>query len=130
MLSRTGTSVVSYNLLNAAVDAAAVPPGSYAVCARLNDGVRTRYLYAPQVLVVTPSLQPPAIDAASLALSSGVMRFNVYGFPGQEVTIMASTDLISWLPLQTHTFTGTVWEFVDANAGNFARRFYRAALVQ
>ncbi len=58
-LPRTGTSAVSFNTLNATVDAAAVPPGSYSVCARLNDGVRTRYLYAPQLLVVTPSLQPP-----------------------------------------------------------------------
>ena len=61
MLSRTGTSAVSFNTLNATVNAAAVPPGNYAVCTRLNDGVRTRYLYAPQLLVVTPGLRllPP-----------------------------------------------------------------------
>ena len=29
----------------------------------------------------------------------------------------------------TDAFTGTIWEFVDADAGNFARRFYRAILT-
>ena len=128
-LPRTGTSAVSMTTLNATVDAAAVPPGSYSVCLRLNDGAHTRYLYAPQLLVVTPSLQPPSIDAASLALSGGVLRCNVRAFPGQKVTVMASSDLVGWVPLQTHTFTGTVWELVDADAHNFARRFYRAVLA-
>jgi hypothetical protein len=128
-LSKTGTSVVSLNTLNATVDAGTVAPGSYSVCARLNDGVRTRYLYAPQLLIVTPSLQPPTIDEASLALSNGAMHFNVHAFAGQEVTVMTSSDLVNWFPLETQTFTGTVWEFVDTNAGNFARRFYRAILT-
>ena len=129
MLSRTGTSTVSLNMLNVIADAAIVPPGTYAVYARLNGDGHTRYLYAPQLLVVTPSLQAPSIDATSLALSSGVMHFNVHGFPGQQVNVEASSDLISWAPLQTHTFTGTVWEFTDPNAGNFSKRFYRAALA-
>ncbi len=128
MLSRTGTGTVSLNALNPIVDATVVPPGTYAVCARLNGDGYTRYLYAPQLLVVTPSLQAPSIDAASLALSGGVMHFNVLGFPGQLVTVEASSNLTDWAPLQTHTFTGTVWVFTDANAGNFTRRFYRAAL--
>ena len=128
-LSKTGPTIVSLDMLNATVSAAEVAPGTYAVCARVNDGVRTRYLYAPQLLVVTPSLQPPSIDGASLALDGGVMHFNVYGFPGQEVNVMESSDLVNWFTLQTHTFTGTVWEFVDADAGNFTKRFYRAVLA-
>jgi hypothetical protein len=128
-LPRTGISAVSVNALNATVDAAAVPPGNYSVFARLNDGGRTRYLYAPQPLTVTPSLQPPSIDAASLLLSDGVMHFDVYAFPGQEVTVMASIDLVNWVPLQTYTFTGTIWEFMDSDAGNFDKRFYKAVLA-
>jgi len=116
-------------MLSATVSAAAVAPGSYAVCARLNDGARTRYLYAPQLLVVTSSRLPPSVDAASLRLSGGILRFNVYAFTGQEVTVMGSNDLVNWIPLDTHTFTGTAWEFVDADAGKFAKRFYRAVLM-
>ncbi len=128
-LPKTGTSAVSLNAPNATVNAAAVPPGTYSVFARVNDGGRTRYLYAPQPLTVTPSLQAPSIDAASLMLSGGVLDFDVHAFPGQDVTVMASTDLVNWVPLQTHTFTGTIWEFVDTNAGNFAKRFYQAVLA-
>ena len=59
-LSRTGTNAVSFNTVTSTVDAADVPPDTYAVCARLSDGVRTRsYLYAPQLLVVTPGLPSP-----------------------------------------------------------------------
>jgi hypothetical protein len=96
--------------------------------AMVNDGTRTRYLYAPEILQITPSLQPPAVDASSLAFSGGLLHLTVHGFPGQEVAIMASEDLANWTVLETHTFTGTTWEFVDAEAGMFARRFYRASL--
>lgn len=126
-LSRTGTTAVFFNTLTATVNAAAVSPGSYSVCARLSDGARTRYLYAPQLLVVTPSLQPPWINAASLSLSKGIARFEVHAFPGQKVNVEATRDLVNWLPLQTHTFTGTIWQFTDAGAG--ATRFYRAVLA-
>nr|MDQ2659821.1 hypothetical protein [Verrucomicrobiota bacterium] len=129
MLSRTGTSAVSRDALDVTVSAAAVPPGNYAVYARLNDGGRTRYLYAPQVLVVTPSLQPPSIDAGSLALNGGTTHLNVHAFPGQTVTVLGSIDLVKWMPLQTHTFTGTIWEFVETGVGNFDKRFYRASLA-
>jgi hypothetical protein len=129
-LSRTGPNAVMLDALSATVDAADVPPGSYAVCARLNDGARARYLYASQTLLVTPSLQPPSIDAGSLALSGGVFRCDVHAFPGQEVTVMGSGDLANWVPLQTHTFKGTVWEFVDSGAGSTPRRFYRAEFAQ
>ena len=127
-LPRTGPSVVSLDMLNAPTDPTALVPGSYAVCARINDGVRTRYLYAPQLLVVTPSLQPPVIDGTSLALSGGTMHFDIHGFPGQSITVMASTDLLNWIPLETQILTGTVWHFADPNAGNFSRRFYKATL--
>jgi hypothetical protein len=129
LLARTGKGVISIATLSPATDAAIVPPGAYWVCARVNDGARTRYLYAPQRLIVTPSLQAPSVDVGSLALSGGVLRFNAHGFPGQQVTVMVSDDLVNWLPLQTHTFTGTIWEFMDADAGKFAKRFYRAALA-
>ncbi len=128
-LPKTGTFVVSLVSPAGTVDAATLAPGSYAVCARLNDGALTRYLYAPQLLVVTPSLQPPSIDGTSLTRIGGVVHFEVHAFPGQVVTVEASTDLATWAPLQTHTFTGTVWSFTDADAGAFSSRFYRARLI-
>jgi hypothetical protein len=62
-------------------------------------------------------------------LADGVLHLNVHGFVGQEIVIEATTDLRTWVPIQSHTFTAQVWKFIDADAGNFARRFYRAVLV-
>ena len=125
LLPNTGTTALGLTLVEANVNPVTVTPGTYTVWARLSDGVHTRHLSAPQRLVVTPSHQPPAVDRTSLNLSGGSMRFNVLAFPGQNITLLASTDLFNWIPIQTHTFTGTVWEFVDADAGTFPRRFYR-----
>lgn len=129
MLPKSGTNAVLHQALGAAIEAAVVSPGNYSVCTRVSDGGRTRYLYAPELLIVSPSLQPPGIDGDSLHLQNGVMRFDVHAFPGQRVTIFASPDLVQWIPLATNTFAGTVWEFVDSEAGKFTRRFYRAALA-
>jgi len=125
-LGRSGTDAVLLHDLTTFVNGAAVAPGSYAVCARLHDGGRTRYLYAGRQLIVTPAPQAPAIDAASLARENGVVRFDVYAAPGQVVTVEATTDFLTWTSLQTHVLTSGLWEFVDANAGQFERRFYRA----
>ena len=65
-LPRTGTGAVSFNTLNATVDANTVP-GNYAVYTRVNDGSNTRYHYAPQVLVVTPALPTPTPTPAPTA---------------------------------------------------------------
>ena len=129
LLANTGTAAVVPTLLEANVNPATVTPGTYNVWARLSDGMHTRHLSAPQRLVVTPSQQPPAIDGGSLTRNGGGMHFNVLAFPGQRITILASTDFFNWIPIQTHTFTGTVWEFVDTDAGTFTRRFYRAVLA-
>ena len=129
MLPTTGTAAVSQQLIEATLDAATVLPGDYRVGARLSDGAHTRYLYAPGLLTVTPSLQPPSVDASTLAFTGGVLRFDVHGLPGQNVTVEASTDFADWVPIQSHIFTGAVWTFTDVEAGKFPRRFYRAVLM-
>lgn len=128
-LPNSGTSAVLAGNPSVAVDPAAVAPALYALGLRVSDGTHTRYLYAPQPLEITPSLQPPHVDAASLVHDATTLHFHVLGFPGQTVTVFASTDLFTWTPLQTHTFSGALWEFADTDAGNFSRRFYRAALA-
>ncbi|MGI9172158.1 MAG: hypothetical protein ACR2F0_02470 [Chthoniobacterales bacterium] len=129
LLANTGTSAVALDTVMVSVNPATVAPGRYAVCARLYDGSHTRYLYAPELLNLTPSLQPPAINTASLARDANGLHFTVIGFPGQQVTVQATTDFATWTPLQTHTFTGTTWDFVDPNAGQYSKRFYRAVLA-
>lgn len=128
-LPKTGTSSVSSMGLSARVDAATVFPGTYAVHIRLTDGTNKRYHTAPGTLVVTPSLDPPSIDTSLMVYDGTDIRITVHGFPGQVVTMEVSDDLIDWTPVETHTFTGTIWEFVDEDVGDFDRRFYRGVLV-
>jgi hypothetical protein len=40
--------------------------------------------------------------------------------------IQASTNLVAWAPLFTHTTPTNVLFYTDPYAGNFPRRFYRA----
>ena len=40
--------------------------------------------------------------------------------------IQASTDLATWVNVQTNSVTGSLLEFADANAGAYPHRFYRA----
>jgi hypothetical protein len=48
------------------------------------------------------------------------------GKHGYKYVVEASTDLVHWVPVQTNTAPFT---FVDAQAGQFSRRFYRSVSV-
>jgi hypothetical protein len=129
-LANTGTTAVGFNMPSIGVHAGLVAPGSYAVFAQINDGVRTRYLYAPELLVVTAA-HAPTIDPGSIEFSGGLMRFNVIGVPGQKVAVMASTNLVDWTPIATHTFpSGSAsWAFSDTDTALFSNRFYQLELL-
>jgi hypothetical protein len=129
-LPNTGPNAVLTSTLTVSTGGAAVTPGTYAVFARITDGLRMRYVYLPGELVVTPAVTQPAIDAQSLAWIDGnKLRFNVLASPGQTVAIKATTDFVDWITVQTNTLNGSVWEFTDVNAGTFTKRFYKAVLV-
>ncbi len=129
LLMNTGTGAVGFHLDDVGIDPQTVVPGSYRVCVRIDDGVRTRFCYAPEPLVVTTSQQPPSIQQGSVEMTGLGLRFNVLASPGQEVVVEATTDLITWIPLQTRVFVTAVWEFLDADTASFPRRFYRPVLV-
>jgi hypothetical protein len=112
------------------VPAAATLPGTYAVFAKIFDGVRTRYLYAPQRLVVTPSRLMPVLLVDSLAIEGGQLSFTLAGFTGQRVVIEASTNLVDWQPISTNVFPGPNLVFEDAASPAFTRRFYRFFLTE
>ena len=50
--------------------------------------------------------------------------FNLAGPVGQSVVVEASSDLVSWLPIWTNTFAGTL-NFSDPQSAMFTKRFYR-----
>jgi hypothetical protein len=74
----------------------------------------------------TASLTVCATVAATLtsaAHASGQFALTVSGVSGYQYVVQASTNMVSWVPLQTNTAPFT---FVDTNASQFGRRFYRS----
>jgi ribosomal protein S11 len=73
--------------------------------------------------------RPLAITSsgASFGFIGGQFGFSLTGPAWQSVVVETSTDLLSWLPLWTNTFTGTL-QFSDPLSGGISHRFYRARL--
>ncbi len=126
-LSGTGTNDIFLTTLAPAPNPATTTPGTYRLLAGLSSGGHTRYLYAPEKLVITPSTQPPLLMAGRP--QPGPFEFAVLGFPGQTVIIQASTDFASWVPIQTNTLLGSTLSVVDTTSPSFPLRYYRALLA-
>lgn len=61
------------------------------------------------------------------ALSAGQFGFTLSGVTGGQYVVEASTDLVHWVALQTNT---APFQFIDSNASQFTRRFYRTVYNQ
>ncbi|MGA2177765.1 MAG: immunoglobulin domain-containing protein [Verrucomicrobiota bacterium] len=60
-----------------------------------------------------------------LGFVSGQFGFNIGGMSGQTVVVETSTDLQSWIPIQTNTLGGSPIYFSDPQPGTNSARFYR-----
>ena len=67
---------------------------------------------------------PPPIFRNSVLIASQFTSV-LTGPPGQLVMVEASSDLLTWLPIWTNTFTGPL-NFSDSQSGASSKRFYRA----
>jgi len=119
-----GASAVSYAGVNLTLDPTNAAPGFHAFYATITGGGRTRYLYAPELVQVIPSPQPPTLDIARLKPAQ--FRITVNGQAGQTIILQQSTDLQSWLPLVTNTLADTPWLFTNSPPAAPSPRFYRA----
>jgi uncharacterized delta-60 repeat protein len=83
------------------------------------------------VLPPAPASNPLSIlvDDASFGFHSNLFGFNFSAASGQAVVILASTNLVNWVAIQTNLVAtnGAIF-FSDANSGKYPRRFYRAML--
>ena len=73
----------------------------------------------PTPLAITPG--------AALGFTNGVFGFNLIGPSGSNVVIEASTDLQTWIALQTNLLGGLFY-FSDPQSTTNVQRFYRAQL--
>jgi len=126
-LSGTGTNNVNFTTAFPTPNPSVTPPGTYFLFARLTFGTLTRYLYAPQKVMLTPSRQAPVLLSAHA--TNDVFQFTVSGYPGQTIVIQASQNLAQWTSIRTNTLSGTTWVVVDPASATMPRRYYRAVLT-
>ena len=79
------------------------------------------------IIIPVPTVLGIATDAA-IGFTNGVFGFDVTGPAGSNVAIQASTDLQTWIPLQTNLLGSGLLYFSDPQSTTNARRFYRAQL--
>jgi hypothetical protein len=123
----TGTNAVQRLDFDLVTDAMLVPPGNYAVGVVASEGPRRRHLYAPQLLAIGPSLLPPVI--AQVARSGNSFELTVQGTVGQRLVVERTADLTDWLPVATNVVGAAPWVYLDSQALEQERRFYRAVLA-
>jgi len=102
-------------------------PGIYAIYGKITFGGRTRYLYAPELVQLKPSLRPPLLK--QLFWTNNRLQFNVSGLPGQTLSVQRSADFRSWTSIATNTLSGFDWVFSDLGSGSDSHRFYRVVLL-
>jgi len=59
---------------------------------------------------------------------SGQFGFNIGGMSGETVVIQASTNLQTWIPIQTNTLETTPFYFSDPQSNTNFVRFYRVQI--
>ena len=71
-------------------------------------------------------ISPPLVLSTANTSTGGVFGFNVSGPPGATVIIEASSDLKTWIPIQTNSIGGGSLYFSDPQSQTNTLRFYRA----
>jgi hypothetical protein len=64
-----------------------------------------------------------AATLAPVPSGNGLFALSVSGVPNYQYVVQASTNLVDWVSVGTNSAPFT---FVDANAGQYSQRFYRA----
>ena len=81
-------------------------------------------------IIITAVPTPLLINTgAAVGFANGVFGFNLIGPSGSNVVIQASTDLQTWIPLQTNLLGSGLLYFSDAQSPANVHRFYRAQLL-
>ena len=88
----------------------------------------TRYGYGEIIITLVPTPSLAITNDAAFGFSNGVFGFNVIGPFGSNVVIQASTDLKTWIPLQTNLLGSGPLYFSDPQSTTNRQRFYRAQL--
>src|SRR6185503_13979435 len=95
--------------------------GTDAFTFQANDGFSSSLL-----ATVTITVMPPTTLTGHLN-SSNAYQLDFTSLPNATVSILASTNLLDWVPVfTTNSATGS-GRFIDHEAANYPMRFYRSA---
>lgn len=86
-----------------------------------------RLLYYGEIVPDSGTPLPLLVGLASQ--TNGLPQLQLMSDINNSYTIQASTNLINWDNILTLTNTSGTISFIDANATNYPRRFYRAELM-
>ena len=82
-------------------------------------------------IIITAIPTPLLITTgATFGFTNGLFGFNVIGPSDSNVVVQASTDLKTWIPLQTNLLGSGPLYFSDPQSTTNLQRFYRAQLSQ
>src|ERR1039458_4226205 len=82
-----------------------------------------------ETIVPKPVPTPTVISThAAFGFTNGLFGFNMTGPSGSNVVIQASTDLQTWIPLQTNLLGSGPLYFSDAQSTTNVQRIYRVQL--
>ena len=108
--------------------AATVAQNSQPISVQLVTITNTNYIMFDVVPnagdVVLSQSVPPFSMSNALLTSPGNLGIQLNGFPGETYVICTSTDMATWLPIQTNTLIGTSTKFSVGATGTL--QFYRA----
>jgi len=92
-------------------------------------GTNTAHSVAEANLAGTPVSLVIITTNAAFGFTNGVFGFDVAGPSGSNVVIQASTNLQTWVPLQTNLLGSGLLYFSDSHSPANRQRFYRAQLL-
>ena len=116
--------------MNGGVDALAISGGTlYAGGGFTTAGTNVSAFAAMANLAGTSVPLAIITTNAAFGFTNGVFGFDVSGPSGSNVVIQASTNLQSWIPLQTNLLGSGLLFFSDSQSPTNRVRFYRAAFL-
>jgi len=113
------TNAVTVGNTNQATIPGLVPGRQYYFAATTLDRAGDESGYSNEAGYVMP-VTPPLLTAG--ARQAGQFGFTVTGDAGQQYVVQASTDLVTWSPIETNA---APFQFTDRSASGFSQRYYR-----